>query len=589
MDIQSALPRDILRTSILSHIKTDNIFIDILLGGLLMTLVNKLIEWIFKINTTNMLVKVQNQFNFMKKNEILLIRKEFISSSFWDCRVTYPKSILSIFNYINKHNIIKKGTMRHLEHKSAHFNQKDVRYMIETREPVQLTPDIYFVMYWGEDGRLVSDNNKGDRTVEHKYSLYSYKKSMQELMDFLNKCIDELETDTINGLSNRPFYFMYDKKEDGQLHFDEYTLDNDRSFDNIFFDQKDDLKERIDNFVNNREWYRKKGIPYTLGLMFSGKPGCGKTSTIKAIAKYTKRHIIDVPLTKIDNCRDLMNIFYGEEINGKKIPMNKRIYLFEDIDTILDVLKEREVKEKDPTNNPATNADKEEKAMLLQALMSKKGVLNSEKGKNSTNDKLNLGFFLNLIDGVLETPGRILIISTNYPEKLDRALVRPGRIDMKIHMEKCSKDMIGDIIYHYYEEHLDNQLSENIIDGLYSRDVTPAELYQICFKYKNVKDFEMDMGGDVGAVFDKYIDREEEGKLQLMSKIINTSNDGEGIRKRKRGRNNPFGVNSKLLDKDSLEYRDTNVDQIADKDTDSDNGAGRKIRDISSDSENDNH
>lgn len=549
-----------------------------------MTLVNKLIEWVFKINMVNMLSKVQSQFNFMKKNEILLIRKEFISSSFWDCRVTYPKSILSIFNYINKHNIIKKGTMRHLEHKSAHFNQKDVRYMIETREPVQLTQDIYFVMYWGEDGRLVSDNNKGDRTVEHKYSLYSYKKSMQELMDFLNKCIDELETDTINGLSNRPFYFMYDKKEDGQLHFDEYTLDNDRSFDNIFFDQKEDLKERIDNFVNNREWYRKKGIPYTLGLMFSGKPGCGKTSTIKAIAKYTKRHIIDVPLTKIDNCRDLMNIFYGEEINGKKIPMNKRIYLFEDIDTILDVLKEREVKEKDV---PVTNADKEEKAMLLQALMSKKGVVNSEKGKNNSADKLNLGFFLNLIDGVLETPGRILIISTNYPEKLDRALVRPGRIDMKIHMEKCSKEMIGDIIYHYYEEHLDNQLSENILDGLYSREVTPAELYQICFKYKNVKEFEMDMGGDVGAVFDKYIDREEEGKLQLMGKIINTSKDGEGIRRRKRGRNNPFGVNSRLLDKDSLEYRDTNVDQIADKDTDSDNGAGRKIRDISSDSEND--
>ena len=42
-----------------------------------------------------------------------------------------------------------------------------------------------------------------------------------------------------------------------------------------------------------------------------------------------------------------MNIFYGEEINEKKIPMNKRIYLFEDIDSILDVLKEREQKNKD--------------------------------------------------------------------------------------------------------------------------------------------------------------------------------------------------------------------------------------------------
>jgi len=559
MDIQSAFPRDIMRTSILSHIKTDNIFIDILLGGLLMTIINKLIEWIFKVNVTVYLTNVRNRFNFMKKNEIILVRKEFISSSFWDCRVNYPKSILSIFNYINKNDIIKKGTMRHI----VENKQKSVRYMVETREPVQLTDDIYFIMYWGEDGRLVSDNNKGDRTIEHKYSLYSYTKSMQDLMVFLNKCVDELETDTINNLSDRPLYFMYDRKEDDQLHFDEYNLENDRNFDNIFFDQKDELKERIDYFVNNREWYRKKGIPYTLGLMFSGKPGCGKTSTIKAIAKYTKRHIIDMPLTKIDNCRDLMNIFYGEEINGKKIPMNKRIYLFEDIDTIIDVLKERETKEKDTSTN-AANADKEEKVILLQALMSKKGVSNSEYSKNGKNsgDKLNLGFFLNLIDGVLETPGRILIISTNYPEKLDRALVRPGRIDMKIHMTKCSKQMIRNIIGHYYEDVV-NVLSDNIVDGLYGQDVTPAELYQICFKYNSINSFEMDMI-DTGTMFHKYIDREEESALKLLSNISNIGTTKEGVRRRKKtNNNNPFGVNTKLLmqkDNDDIkEYSDNEM------------------------------
>lgn len=560
MDIQSAFPRDILRTSILSHVKTDNIFIDILLGGILMTLVNKLVEWVFKIRITEFLTTFRNKFNFLKKNEIILVRKEYISSSFWDCRVTYPKSILSIFNYINKHNIIKKGSMRHIENKSAYLNQKDVQYMIETREPVKLDDDIYFVMYWGEDGRLVSDNNKGDRTIEHKYSLYSYKKSMRELMDFLNKCVEELELDTINGLSNRPFYFMYDKKEDGQLHFDEYTLENDRNFDNIFFDQKDELKERIDYFVNNREWYKKKGIPYTLGLMFSGKPGCGKTSTIKAIAKYTKRHIIDVPLTKIDNCRDLMNIFYGEEINGKKIPMNKRIYLFEDIDTIIDILKEREVKEKDSS----VSSDKEEKAMLLQALMTKKGLLNQEK-KGGASDKLNLGFFLNLIDGVLETPGRILILSTNYPEKLDKALVRPGRIDMKIHMEKCSKKMISDILYHYYDTDVGYKLAENTVDELYNREVTPAELYQICFKYKTISDFNSELDGNIGNVFEKIIDREEENKLHILSQLSNQMVHNESssvIRKRRRNKDNPFGVNKDLLDgyKDPLEDKEDDTE-----------------------------
>jgi SpoVK/Ycf46/Vps4 family AAA+-type ATPase len=283
-----------------------------------------------------------------------------------------------------------------------------------------------------------------------------------------------------------------------------------------------------------------------------------------------------------------MNIFYGEEINGKKIPMNKRIYLFEDIDTIIDILKEREVKEKDSSANQVVNADKEEKAMLLQALMSKKGVANSEKSKNNSADKLNLGFFLNLIDGVLETPGRILIISTNYPEKLDRALVRPGRIDMKIHMEKCSKQMIGDIIKHYYEDNVDEKLSENILDGLYNRDVTPAELYQICFKYKTIRDFEMDISGDVGIVFDKYIDREEEIQLQILSKMRNNTKPGNGgLRRRKKSRNNPFGVDSKLFNKDDEEYgeyRDVRVDEIKDG---SDVSGGRKIRNNTSDSDSD--
>jgi len=375
-------------------------------------------------------------------------------------------------------------------------------------------------MDWGEDGKLVIDNNKGERTVEHKYSLYSYTKSIKELMDFLNLCITDLENDTIVQLNNRPSYFMYDKKEDGMLRFDEYPLDNDRNFDNIFFDQKLDVKDRLDFFMNHREWYQKKGIPYTLGLMFSGKPGCGKTSTIKAIAKYTNRHIIDIPLTKIDNCRDLMNIFYGEEINEKKVPMNKRIYLFEDIDSMLDVLKEREQKDKDTKPH---NGLEEQNTFLLKALVDNNKQKPSSLDKMIANDKLNLGFFLNLIDGVLETPGRILILSTNHPDKLDRALVRPGRIDMKIHMEKCSTNMIKDIVRHYYEE--ETNLPNQIVEELYEKEITPAELYQICFKYLYYHLFLEALEVGVSKVFYNVIDREEEAILEKLSKetVINPS------------------------------------------------------------------
>ena len=63
---------------------------------------------------------------------------------------------------------------------------------------------------------------------------------------------------------------------------------------NCFFNDVERIKSRIDFFINNENWYKERGIPYQLGFLFYGPPGCGKTSTIKAIAKYTNRHIINI-------------------------------------------------------------------------------------------------------------------------------------------------------------------------------------------------------------------------------------------------------------------------------------------------------
>ena len=41
---------------------------------------------------------------------------------------------------------------------------------------------------------------------------------------------------------------------------------------------------------------------------------------------------------------------------------------------------------------------------------------------------------LNVLDGVVDSPGRIVIMTTNFPDALDAALIRPGRMDKKIHL-----------------------------------------------------------------------------------------------------------------------------------------------------------
>ncbi len=542
------LQTDIFRANILAHLKTDNVLVDIIIGTFVMTFINRFVTWISKLNVFYNISKLF-RFRLSKKNEIILTRKEYISTNVWDTKISYPKCILAIYNYINKNNLFNTGSMRFMEYKSKQPNE--VSYIIDSKIPIPLKNDIYFEMICSEDGRTVAENNKGEKTLEHRYSVYSYKKSLKELSSFMTELIRDLEKDVIEEMNKKPFYFIFDKKEEGTLYFDEYNLENDRNFDNIFFDEKIALKNRLDFFIKNREWYSKKGIPYTLGLMFSGKPGCGKTSTIKAIAKYTNRHIIDIPLNKIDSCRDLMNIFYGEEINGKKIPMNKRIYLFEDIDTIIDVLKEREKEQDKPKDITESvlkqNANSMEK--IAESITKNSEMVSSMiQSQNSSNkqnmvvnpfgikqnDKLNLGFFLNLIDGVLETPGRILIISTNFPDKLDKALVRPGRIDMKIHLEKCSKQMIMDILQHYYELDFNNvKMNDEIIHCLYSKQITPAELYQFCFKFKSYDFMVLQIQNQgIDIVFNQIIDREQEAKLEKEKELILTQKD-----KSKRRRN----------------------------------------------------
>ena len=53
------------------------------------------------------------------------------------------------------------------------------------------------------------------------------------------------------------------------------------------------MVKKIQFFLNNESWYEEHGIPYMFGLLLHGEPGCGKTSTIKAIAKVSLNNFFD--------------------------------------------------------------------------------------------------------------------------------------------------------------------------------------------------------------------------------------------------------------------------------------------------------
>jgi len=226
-----------------------------------------------------------------------------------------------------------------------------------------------------------------------------------------------------------------------KLIFKIYKNKTEKTFDKLFFEQKDDLLKRLDRFMNDSDYYKRNGKSRNLGLLLYGKPGCGKTSTIKAISHYTNKHLIEISLKDIKSFTSLQDIFYSEEFDcpddreyrSRRITNDRKIIILEDVDCC--------------------------------------GLARSED-EDEENNGITLANILNIIDGIIEQPGRILIMSTNYPEKLDPALLRAGRIDMKIEFTTCTRKMIEDIAK--TAEIVFN--SEQITEFL-KRNITPAELY----------------------------------------------------------------------------------------------------------------
>ena len=189
---------------------------------------------------------------------------------------------------------------------------------------------------------------------------------------------------------------------------------------------------------------------------------------------------------KIQTETDLNDIFFCEYIGPFKIPNNKRLYIFPDIDKTTDILYKDEYKNKD------TNL------LLYKQLFKKqnfdKSSINDDDdtedmNNNSNYHNINLSQILNVIDGIMERDGQIFIMSANQPEKLDNALLRPGRIDNLIHFKEFTTDLLIQFIRRFFEEkyysfenyqNFENFIKENSEHLNYK--YTPSKLFEICIE-----------------------------------------------------------------------------------------------------------
>ncbi|XP_057537084.1 AAA-ATPase At3g50940-like [Amaranthus tricolor] len=216
------------------------------------------------------------------------------------------------------------------------------------------------------------------------------------------------------------------------------NLDHPATFDKIAMDPelKKGLIEDLDRFISRREYYRRVGKAWKRGYLLYGPPGTGKSSLVAAMANYLKFDVYDLDLREVMCNSDLRRLLIGTA--------SKSILVIEDIDCSIDL-----------QNRDATE----------------------DGAKAAEDEKVSLSALLNFIDGLWSTCGdeRIIVFTTNHKDRLDPALLRPGRMDVQIYMSYCTFSGFKLLAANYLEIH-DHPLFDDIMKLLDNVNVTPAEV-----------------------------------------------------------------------------------------------------------------
>jgi SpoVK/Ycf46/Vps4 family AAA+-type ATPase len=198
-----------------------------------------------------------------------------------------------------------------------------------------------------------------------------------------------------------------------------------------------------------------------------------------------------VDMRKIKTRKDLEKIFTDRKVD-------KWVFVFEEFDCTIGAIKKRS--NDDSLEKESTEMSETKKDLLRRKCDLQDKKLSVEKDKASDydaqiamiekelqelEDRATIDAFLTLLDGVLEMRGRCIIATTNHPEKIDPALMRAGRFDMKIKLTEFILEEIIELLQKIFKGDKDSYLitKANFIENKF----TPIDIINICQRYCSLK------------------------------------------------------------------------------------------------------
>lgn len=434
-----------------------------------------------------------NNLLFREKYSSLVINYTFYTSTYYASQNSEADSLLykSILYYVTKKNVLG---VKYVLNSSGIISHFDKNSEIKINKNLNI------------DTKVVISSTSTTFEIE----LYSFTIKQCGIQHFLNKCVNNYKkylmnttNFTIGANSNQKYYsFQSFNNTTNSIIYEESKFFSNKTFDNIFFENKDIFLKKINYFSNNRGAYRELGIPYSLGIILYGPPGTGKTSCIKALANQTGRCVIDINLSKLKYQKELKAVFQEQKINNVEISQDKRLYVFEEFDCIIDKVKQRTLETKNTADNYQPQKVIITETKYDEFYMPTKTV-KEEPIQSEPNAPITLDTLLNCIDGTLEANGYIICLTTNFIEKIDKALIRPGRFDCHIHLDNTPPKIILQMINHFYNKNKDKVNESEFIpdyDNLLKQLQnycylngkliwSPAKITQICLTYMDDPDY----------------------------------------------------------------------------------------------------